>query len=140
MLPTIHHHCLILQLVSAAPYFSLYTDLLFISMVLMGFTPFDIVLIFSATQIWSILEHTEMMNKLGWVEYIFVTPSHHRVHHASNSLYLDKNIGMLLLVWDRLFVSPHHHSCLHGSRTSRELWGDGGTHRNVLMTSAGCRL
>ncbi len=37
------------------------------------------------------------------VEYIFVTPSHHRVHHASNLRYLDKNMGMVLILWDRIF-------------------------------------
>ena len=37
---------------------------------------------YSATQIWGILVHTEMIDKLGWLEYILVTPSHHRVHHG----------------------------------------------------------
>ena len=47
--------------------------------------------------------HTELINKMGWLEYIFVTPSHHRVHHGSNPKYLDKNMGMFLIVWDKLF-------------------------------------
>ncbi|MET0572693.1 MAG: sterol desaturase family protein, partial [Pedobacter agri] len=38
-----------------------------------------------------------------WYEYVFVTPSHHRVHHASNVRYLDKNMGMVLILWDRMF-------------------------------------
>lgn len=81
----------------------LYRFVFFIPLVLAGFAPLDIVLVFSATQIWGILVHTEMVYKLGWLEYFFVTPSHHRVHHASNALYLDKNMGMFLIVWDRLF-------------------------------------
>lgn len=47
--------------------------------------------------------HTRLVGKLGWLEYIFVTPSHHRVHHASNELYLDKNYGDVLIIWDKLF-------------------------------------
>lgn len=47
--------------------------------------------------------HTQTIGKLGWLEYIFVTPSHHRVHHSSNPEYLDKNYGDVLIVWDKLF-------------------------------------
>jgi hypothetical protein len=47
--------------------------------------------------------HTRLIGKLGWLEYILVTPSHHRVHHASNEHYLDKNYGDVFIVWDRLF-------------------------------------
>ncbi|MGA0559299.1 sterol desaturase family protein [Larkinella sp. VNQ87] len=47
--------------------------------------------------------HTRTIGKLGWLEYIFVTPSHHRVHHASNPEYLDKNYGDVLIIWDKLF-------------------------------------
>jgi hypothetical protein len=69
----------------------------------MGFRPMDIVFVFSVTQIWGIFVHTELIRKMGWLEYILVTPSHHRVHHASNPLYLDKNMGMFLILWDKLF-------------------------------------
>lgn len=40
---------------------------------------------------------------MGWLEYVLVTPSHHRVHHGSNAKYLDKNLGMFLIIWDKLF-------------------------------------
>ncbi|MDP4247155.1 MAG: sterol desaturase family protein, partial [Bacteroidota bacterium] len=81
----------------------LYRFVYFIPLALAGFRPLDIVFIYSATQIWGICVHTELIDKMGWLEYILVTPSHHRVHHASNPKYLDKNMGMLLIVWDRLF-------------------------------------
>jgi sterol desaturase/sphingolipid hydroxylase (fatty acid hydroxylase superfamily) len=81
----------------------LYRFIFFIPLVLFGFHPVDIVLMYSASQIWGILVHTEMVKKLGWLEYVFVTPSHHRVHHASNPLYLDKNMGMFLIIWDKMF-------------------------------------
>ena len=47
--------------------------------------------------------HTRLVGKLGVFEYIFVTPSHHRVHHASNPEYLDKNYGDVFIIWDKLF-------------------------------------
>jgi sterol desaturase/sphingolipid hydroxylase (fatty acid hydroxylase superfamily) len=81
----------------------LYRFVYFIPIAALGFKPLDIALVYSATQIWGILVHTEKINKLGWLEYVLVTPSHHRVHHASNPKYLDKNMGMLLIIWDKLF-------------------------------------
>ncbi len=81
----------------------LYRFVYFIPLALLGFKPLDIVFVFSATQIWGILVHTEHVGKLGWLEYFLVTPSHHRVHHASNALYLDRNLGMLLIIWDKIF-------------------------------------
>jgi sterol desaturase/sphingolipid hydroxylase (fatty acid hydroxylase superfamily) len=81
----------------------LYRFVYFIPLALLGFKPLDIVFIYSITQIWGILVHTELVNKMGLLEYVLVTPSHHRVHHASNPKYLDMNMGMLLIVWDKLF-------------------------------------
>ena len=47
--------------------------------------------------------HTRLIGKLGILEYLFVTPSHHRVHHASNERYLDRNYGDMFIIWDKLF-------------------------------------
>ncbi len=47
--------------------------------------------------------HTQHIGKMGWLEYIIVTPSQHRVHHAINREYIDKNLGQVLCVWDRWF-------------------------------------
>ena len=47
--------------------------------------------------------HTQHIGKLGWLEYIIVTPSQHRVHHAINPIYIDKNLGAIFCVWDRMF-------------------------------------
>lgn len=81
----------------------MYRFMYFIPLVLIGFKAIDIMFIYSATQIFGILAHTQTINKLGFLEYIIITPSHHRVHHASNVKYLDKNMGMLLVFWDKLF-------------------------------------
>ena len=47
--------------------------------------------------------HTQLIDKMGWLEYILVTPSHHRVHHAINPEYLDKNYSQIFIFWDKLF-------------------------------------
>lgn len=47
--------------------------------------------------------HTQHINKMGFLEHIIVTPSHHRVHHAINKEYLDKNLGQIFIFWDKLF-------------------------------------
>ncbi len=47
--------------------------------------------------------HTRLINKMGWLEYILVTPSHHRVHHSINTQYMDKNYSQIFIIWDKLF-------------------------------------
>ncbi len=81
----------------------LYRFLYFIPIALLGFDPLDLLFVYSATQIWGIFVHTEYIQKMGFLEQILVTPSHHRVHHGSNPKYLDKNMGMFLILWDKLF-------------------------------------
>jgi sterol desaturase/sphingolipid hydroxylase (fatty acid hydroxylase superfamily) len=81
----------------------LYRFIYFIPIAFMGFKGIDIMFAYSATQIFGILVHTQAIGKLGFLEYIIVTPSHHRVHHGSNPRYLDKNMGMFLIIWDKLF-------------------------------------
>jgi sterol desaturase/sphingolipid hydroxylase (fatty acid hydroxylase superfamily) len=81
----------------------LYRFIFFIPLAWVGFSPLNIAFMYSATQIWGILVHTEKIGKLGWLEYFLVTPSHHKVHHASNPRYLDKNLGMFLILWDKWF-------------------------------------
>lgn len=81
-----------------------YRYLYFIPLAFLGFQPLDILFMYAITQIYGIIVHTQAIKKLPrWIEYIFVTPSHHRVHHASNIPYLDKNMGMALIIWDRMF-------------------------------------
>jgi len=81
-----------------------YRYLYFIPLAILGFHPIDIFLMYAITQTYGILVHTRSIKKLpAWIEYFLVTPSHHRVHHASNLDYLDRNMGMCLIIWDRLF-------------------------------------
>lgn len=81
----------------------LYRFIYFVPLAFMGFNGIDIMFVYSATQIFGILVNTQTIKKMGVLEYIIVTPSHHRVHHGTNVKYLDKNMGMLLIVWDKLF-------------------------------------
>ena len=70
---------------------------------LIGITPEMILLLESLTAIWNFLIHTEKIKKLGFPDLIFNTPSNHRVHHASNPEYIDKNLGGILVIYDRIF-------------------------------------
>ncbi|MFT4534921.1 MAG: alkylglycerol monooxygenase [Saprospiraceae bacterium] len=49
--------------------------------------------------------HTRLIDKMGVLEHVIVTPSHHRVHHAINDIYMDRNFGQVLILWDKLFDS-----------------------------------
>jgi sterol desaturase/sphingolipid hydroxylase (fatty acid hydroxylase superfamily) len=82
----------------------LYRVFFYLPLALMGFTAIDILYAYLITQLYGNIVHTQYPIKLPkWYGLVFVTPSHHRVHHASNIPYLDKNMGMMLIIWDRLF-------------------------------------
>ncbi len=70
--------------------------------------------------------HTQHIPELGWLEWIFVTPSNHRVHHAQNDHYLDKNYGGVFIVWDRIFGSYQrelpNEPCIYGIRHPIRSW------------------
>lgn len=70
---------------------------------LIGFHPLMILTMMSISLVFQFLQHTQLVGKLGPIEWIFNTPSHHRVHHASNIRYMDRNHAGMLIIWDRLF-------------------------------------
>lgn len=70
---------------------------------LVGFPASMITVMLLLHGIYPFFIHTRLIGKLGVLEYVFVTPSHHRVHHASNEQYLDKNYGDVFIIWDKLF-------------------------------------
>jgi alkylglycerol monooxygenase len=82
----------------------LFSFFFFWPLTLLGFKPTDIYLITGVHLFQAFLHHTELIRKL-WqpIEWLFTTPSHHRVHHGVNFSYLDKNFGEFLIIWDRLF-------------------------------------
>jgi sterol desaturase/sphingolipid hydroxylase (fatty acid hydroxylase superfamily) len=74
------------------------------SLPLLGFAPWAIYVALGFNLIYQFFIHTETIGSLGrGFEYLFNTPSHHRVHHGSDPEYLDKNYGGTLIIWDRLF-------------------------------------
>lgn len=81
----------------------LYRFVFFLPLAFLGFNPIDILFVYAIGQMYGNLVHTQHPKRWGWLEYVLVTPSHHRVHHASNIPFLDKNIGMVFIFWDRLF-------------------------------------
>lgn len=87
--------------------------------------------------------HTEHVPKLGPLEYIFVTASNHRVHHAQNQLYIDRNYGGIFIVWDRLFGSFQEEladePCIYGIRkplhSYNPFWANVHVYWSVLQDS-----
>lgn len=71
---------------------------------LLGFEPWAIYVAFAFNLIFQFFTHTETIARLPRpIEFVFNTPSHHRVHHGSDPEYLDKNYGGILIIWDRMF-------------------------------------
>ncbi len=70
---------------------------------LAGFHPGMVIAILVVHGTYSFFTHTQVIGKLGWLEHILITPSHHGVHHASNEKYLNKNYGDIFIIWDKLF-------------------------------------
>jgi sterol desaturase/sphingolipid hydroxylase (fatty acid hydroxylase superfamily) len=75
----------------------------YIPMYLLGIPAEVVVTVGSINLIYQFWVHSEHIPKLGWFEWFFVTASNHRVHHAQNDIYLDRNYGGMFIIWDRLF-------------------------------------
>ena len=88
----------------------------FMILPLLGFDPTIIAVAGVISTLWGIVGHTQIVGKLGPIEWVFNTPSHHRVHHGSNAQYIDKNYGNLLIIWDRMFgtFEPEEESVKYG--------------------------
>jgi sterol desaturase/sphingolipid hydroxylase (fatty acid hydroxylase superfamily) len=81
-----------------------FETLIWIPLPLLGMPPALVYTGFSINLIYQFWVHTETIDKLPrWFEFVFNTPSHHRVHHGSNPEYLDKNYAGILIIWDRMF-------------------------------------
>ena len=77
--------------------------LMFTPLILAGFHPAMVAGLLAANLAYQFILHTELIGKLGPLEWVLNTPAHHRVHHASNEAYLDKNFGGVLILFDRMF-------------------------------------
>jgi sterol desaturase/sphingolipid hydroxylase (fatty acid hydroxylase superfamily) len=66
--------------------------------------PTDVIVVLAVVMLFGgFWYHTQLIGKMGFLEKIIVTPSHHRIHHAINPIYIDRNFGGLLIIWDKLF-------------------------------------
>lgn len=82
---------------------NIFHSLFWAPLAFIGFSPFVIILSDAFSYFYQLWLHTRIIPRLGPFEYIFNTPSHHRVHHGSNKQYLDKNYGAVFIFWDRIF-------------------------------------
>ncbi|MEV0441113.1 sterol desaturase family protein [Streptomyces spectabilis] len=104
----VHHSSRKFNLTTALrqPWTSLTVWPFYVPMILCGVHPAAVAFCSSANLVYQFWVHTERIGKLPRpVEYVFNTPSHHRVHHASQGGYLDRNFGGILIIWDRIFRS-----------------------------------
>jgi len=77
--------------------------LFYLPIVWLGFTPEWVYGMVSASLAYQFAVHTELIPRLGWLDYIIDTPSNHRVHHGTNDIYINKNFGGILMIWDHIF-------------------------------------
>ena len=83
---------------------SFYTFIFWLPLILIGFHPVMVLVQMSISLIYQYWIHTEFINKMPkWFEVLFNTPSHHRVHHATNPQYLDRNHAGIFIIWDKIF-------------------------------------
>lgn len=103
----VNHHSSELMNFSTAtrtPIFNfLLHNLFWIPLPLIGFHPNMVFVIAMVSFVLTFFQHTQLVPKIKWLDYFVNTPTHHRVHHASNAKYIDKNYGNILIIFDRMF-------------------------------------
>ena len=104
----------------------------YIPMFLIGIPSYVFISVASLNLIYQFWVHSEHIPKLGWFENYFVTASNHRVHHAQNEQYIDKNYGGVFIIWDRMFgthkIENENEPCIYGIRgtlnTFNPIWAN----------------
>ena len=98
----------------------------YLPMAILGFPPLVFGVVALVDLLYQYWVHTQQIGKLGWFDRWFCAPSNHRVHHAVNDKYLDKNYGGIFLVWDRMFGSYIAEDdavpCVYGTRGPLRSW------------------
>ena len=93
----------------------------YIPLFLIGVPSYVYVSVATLNLVYQFWVHTEHIPKLGWYELFFITPSNHRVHHARNEAYIDKNYGGVFIIWDRFFGTfkeeDEDKPCIYGLRS-----------------------
>jgi hypothetical protein len=100
--------------------------LFYLPMAVVGVPPLVFAVVALIDLLYQFWVHTRQIDRLGWFDRWFCAPSNHRVHHAVNDVYLDRNYGGIFIVWDRLFGSfqpeLHEHPCHYGTRSPLRSW------------------
>lgn len=100
--------------------------LFYMPMAVLGFPPLVFAVVGLIDLLYQYWVHTQQIGKLGWFDRWFCAPSNHRVHHAVNDRYLDKNYGGIFIIWDRLFgtYEEEHDDepCVYGTRGPLRSW------------------
>ncbi|MDY0779437.1 sterol desaturase family protein [Tenacibaculum sp. IB213877] len=102
-----------------------YTFIFWLPLIIIGFHPVMVLMQMSISLLYQYWIHTELIDKMPrWFEYIFNTPSHHRVHHATNPQYLDRNHAGIFIIWDRMFgtFEPEVEKPVYGLVTNIETY------------------
>ena len=98
----------------------------YVPMALAGVPPLVFAVVALIDLLYQFWVHTEQVGRLGWFDRWFCSPSNHRVHHAVNDAYLDKNYGGILILWDRLFGTfkdeDDQEKCVYGTRGLLNSW------------------
>ena len=98
----------------------------YLPMAIAGFPPLVFAVVALIDLLYQFWVHTEQVGRLGWFDRWFCAPSNHRVHHAVNDVYLDRNYGGVFLVWDRLFGTYAEEDravpCVYGTRAPLRSW------------------
>ncbi|MDR3014789.1 MAG: lysoplasmalogenase family protein [Delftia acidovorans] len=117
--------------------------LFYLPMALAGVPPLVFAIVGLIDLLYQFWVHTEQVRRLGWFDRWFCAPSNHRVHHAVNDCYLDRNYGGILIVWDRLFGTfkpeDDREPCVYGTRgllhSWDPLWANAVVYRQLLHDS-----
>lgn len=89
---------------------SVFSFVFYLPLALFGIEPLMLATVGGLNLIYQYWVHTQHIGKLGWMEWVFVTPSNHRGHHAQNTRYIDRNYGGVFILWDRWFGSYEEES------------------------------
>ncbi|KTD74667.1 sterol desaturase family protein [Legionella waltersii] len=124
---SVHHQSELFNLSVALRqgYFQTLTSWVFyLPIALIGFPTWMFVIVSAINTIYQFWIHTESIRNMGWFEYVFNTPSHHRVHHGTNPQYIDKNYAGSLIIWDKLFgtFEPENESVIYGVTEPLDSW------------------
>jgi alkylglycerol monooxygenase len=105
---------------------SIFSWIFYLPLALLGIDPILLIAVGSLNLIYQFWVHTRHVPKLGWFEWLFVTPSNHRVHHAQNRVYIDRNYGGVFIIWDRFFGTFQEElddePVIFGIRSSLKSW------------------